>query len=60
MDKLFALIELEEERCWIIKASDQHKAISKAVKAGFSGDMSDFHYGLEDGQISIIEVEREL
>lgn len=56
----FAFIEEERNRCWIIEADDKHIAIAKAVEAGFQQDMESFYYGLSDGQISVIKIEKEI
>ena len=56
----FALVDREPGRVWIVEAEDKHNAIAKAVENGFSEDMSDFYYGLEDGQISVYEVAKEI
>jgi len=56
----FAFVDNEQQRVWIIEAEDKHNAIAKAVEAGYSEDMADFYYGLEDGQISIYEVAKEI
>lgn len=50
----------DENRCWLISAENKHVAIAKAVEGEFSEDMTDFYYGLDDGQISILEVNRSL
>lgn len=47
-------------RVWIVEARDKHNAIATAVENGYSEDMKDFYYGLEDGQISIYEIEKEI
>jgi len=56
----FAFIDNEQERVWIVEAEDQHNAIAKAVKAGFAESMQDFYYGLSDGQISVLEIAKEI
>ena len=48
------------EKAWLVISVDQHNAIAKAVEAGYASDMSDFYYGLSDGQISILEIEKEI
>ena len=50
----------EGEKCWIVEAPDQHSAIGIAVKAGYSDSMFDFYYGYEDGQIQVVEIQREI
>jgi len=50
----------EMDRGWVVEAQDKHNAIAKAVEAGYSENMADFYYGLSDGQISVVEVEREI
>lgn len=45
---------------WTVEAEDKHNAIAKAVENGFTEDMADFYYGLDDGQISVIEVTKEI
>ena len=56
----FAIIDNELNRCWVIESTDKHNAIAEAVRNGFSEDMADFYYGFEDGQISVLPVEKEL
>ena len=56
----FAFVDNEGGRVWIVEARDKHNAIAKAVEAGYSDSMHDFYYGLEDGQISIYEIEKEI
>jgi hypothetical protein len=58
--KKFAFINYDPEKCWIVKAMDQHRAIKIAVERGFAEDMKDFYYGLSDGQIGIFEVEESI
>ena len=52
----------EGENAWIVEADNQHAAIAKAVEEHNyqNGDMSDFYYGLDDGQIQIFPVEKEI
>jgi len=50
----------DTEKCWIVEAKDQHNAIAKAVENGFAEDMKDFYCGLDDGQISVQEVQKVL
>lgn len=50
----------EGERGWIVEAANQNEAIAKAVENGYANDMSDFYYGLSDGQIEVIKVEKEI
>lgn len=52
--KEFAIVS--DGRCWVVVAENKHGAIGKAVKEGYQDTMSDFYYGLEDGQIQVIEV----
>lgn len=54
----FVLISVEQRRAWVVEAKDKHNAIAKAVENGYTEDMSDFYYGLEDGQIRIYELEK--
>lgn len=58
----FVFVDNERDggHVWIVEAGDKHNAIAKAVEAGYSEDMADFYYGLEDGQISIYEIEKEI
>jgi len=56
----FAFVDNERDRVWIVEAEDKHGAIAKAVKNGYSEDMMDFYYGLEDGQISVYEISKEI
>ena len=56
----FAFIDREIPKCWIVEAEDKHKAISIAVENDYAESMSDFYYGLEDGQISIYEITKEV
>ena len=56
----FAFIDNERGSVWIVVAVDKHNAIAEAVEAGFSESMHDFYYGLEDGQITIYEVAKEI
>jgi len=55
----FAVID-EGRRCWIVEAIDKHNAIAKAVEADFAENMADFYYGLDDGQISVVDIEKEI
>lgn len=58
---LFLFIDNEgNKQGWIVAAEDKHAAIALAVKEGYSEDMKDFYYGLDDGQISVYEVEKEI
>ena len=50
----------EGEKCWIVEAKDKHNAIAIAVEKGYTENMKDFYYGLDDGQIQVIEVEEDL
>lgn len=43
----------------IVEAENKHIAIEKYVKE-IDKEMSDFYYGLEDGQVSIVEVTKEI
>ena len=57
----FLFVDNEEtKKGWIVTAENQHEAIGIAVAAGYCEDMKDFYYGLDDGQISIHEVEKEI
>ena len=50
----------DHKKCWLVNANDKHVAIGKAVENDFAESMSDFYYGLEDGQIEIKEVDSEI
>ena len=50
----------KDENVWLVEAQDKHNAIAKAVEKEFAQDMKDFYYGLEDGQISIYEITKEI
>ena len=56
----FIFLGEEGMNAWTVEAPDKHNAISKAVENGYSDDMSAFYYGLEDGQISVYEIEKEI
>jgi hypothetical protein len=56
----FVFLDHELKKCWIVEAEDRHRAISLAVENDYTESMSDFYYGLEDGQISIYEVTKEV
>lgn len=55
----FVFIEIDEQ-CYIITADNKHIAIEKYVNKKHNGDMSDFYYGMDDGQISIYTVTEEI
>lgn len=50
----------DDETCWIVTAQDEHNAIALAVENGFSESMHDFYYGLSDGQINVLQVNKEI
>ena len=56
----FVFVENELDKCWVVEAADKHNAIAIAVGEGYAESMHDFYYGLEDGQISIHELKREI
>jgi len=58
MGELMKFVFISEHRAWVVEAKDKHNAIAKAVENGFTEDMTNFYYGLEDGQISIYELEK--
>jgi hypothetical protein len=57
--KKFVFIN-EGEKAWLVTSIDQHNAIAKAVEAGYVSDMADFYYGLSDGVILVLELEKEI
>ena len=56
----FVFVDEDKENALLVEAKDKHIAIEIAVKHGFAEDMADFYYGLEDGQIEIIEIKEEV
>ena len=56
----FIILEEDLERCWLIEAKNKREAIGIAVEHGYAEDEADFHYGLQDGQIQMAKVNKEI